>query len=100
MNNLLKIYRNEILCEKYKIEYFDVKENKSKVGEISDVIVLAFVDGIDFGGINTCLVFSEQDKYIYDILFENFKDVSKIPFTIYLLGNNDVKIPINISEGN
>ena len=94
------------------IEYFDLKENKWKIGDVFDIFTITAVretsqpDIVKYGrGLNVCLVFSNSSvhmsagKETHDALLENFIR-GTTPFTVYFLGEQGIKIPIKIAEGN
>ena len=104
------------------IEYFSHKSNKWKYSNIKDLKALTILGYNpkcnDLGrwntGHNLSIIFGQEQKEVYeDIIYifsfgkcEKNEDGINIisndylPFTIYLIGENNVKIPVLCAEGN
>jgi len=97
----------------YTLEYYNYDSGTWEKGRIDDVFVLAIIptpplkDRMDICGLNICIVISEDP-------FKNKSDVGTKTkaaldkhfertnggFTVYLIGENGIKIPVDISGGN
>ena len=91
------------------LEYYSYKTGTWQRGYLRDCFVLAIVDkavNINFKGLNICAVIEKPlnpiDSEPYEMkeaLDEHFKR-NAFPFNAYLIGENGIKIPLLIGEGN
>jgi hypothetical protein len=92
------------------LEYYDYNSGQWKRGYLRDSFVLAIIDNpsakMDFKGLNICIVIEKpfnptntEPEDMKTSLDEHFKRQA-YPFTVYLLGENGIKIPLEIHGGN
>jgi len=91
------------------LEYYNLKTNEWKRGHLRDCFVLAIItehSKAEYMGLNICIVIqkpanpiNKEPQEMKESLDENFKQVA-FPFTTYLIGENGIKIPLEIHGGN
>ena len=96
------------MTEKIKyteIEYFDTKDKKWKKHSVSSVFHLAIVyleeRHKDYIGLNVGIAIPHTSRETGYDFHERFFNLSTIftPQTAYLLADNNIKVPIRVSEG-
>ena len=95
-----------------EVEYINQKDGTRKRHPVKSVKSLAVVSmGPSSGypdwhtGVNVCIALphpeGQEKEHDEDLINEMWGMAEKIPFTVWLIGEeDDVKIPLNVSEGN
>ena len=94
-----------------EIEYVNQKDGTRKRHPVKSVKVLAVVGtGDDSGypdwhtGICVCVALphpeGKEKEHDEDLTNEMWGTGENVPFTVWLIGEGDINIPLNVSEGN